>query len=471
MRTWRRQATEQVVLAWRAERDAVLQALAREDVPAAVGPYEKGWTLARVLVNGTEVVEPREREVVDLLDDLARTLSTAGAACLHGDLGARLLLVVAPGHAPVCAPVPGVDSDEAPSRGEWADVLRVIDRLPALEDVLAAAAVEEPAGRRHRTAALVRDRRAAAVSRAAGVPEGLLDPDAVDGPAPTREVVLSRHADPDVQVVASALSLPLRRVHVDGVDVVFADDLPGQTMLPVAAGLGAGRRSTLVLWRQGQARGYQLVRRGDVLDSHVWNTAWEVVLPTADIDDEKRSLLHEALAPAHGDAALLLEHLAVGPSEHADLMAGRSLLRRPPDDQVLSDLCRLLDLPLAAAALVEDRPAPALAAAAIVTPGSTRRAIYASATAPRPGDPWFLRARTTKPWWWRLWNLAWVAVALAWVGDLWSGGALARTGAALLLVTAVLSLVDAVVPARALPPRDEPVDVGQEHPPVSGVRE
>lgn len=470
MRSWRRRPTGPVVLAWRAEPGAVTQALAHEQVPAAVGPCERGWTLVRVLVNGSEVVEPRGREVVDLLDDLTRTLGAAGASCLHGDLGARVLLVVAPGHAPVCAELPGVDAPLAPSRSAWADVLRVIGRLDALEDVLTAATAQEPADRRNRGAALVRDRRAAAVSQAAGLPGGLLDPDAAEGAAPTREVVLRRTAEPGVEVLASALRLPLRQARLDGVDVVFADDLPGQVMLPVAAGLGAGRRSAVVLWRQGDARGYQLVRRGDVLDAHVWSSSWEVVLPAEDLDDELRGSLREALEPPRGDAGLLLAQLGTGTPQPGDLLAVRSLLRRPPDGEVLADLCRLLDLPVAAADLVEDRPVPLLATAALVPPGSTARAVYQSATAPRPGDPWFLRVRGTKPWWWRLWNLAWVAVAAAWALDLWQGGALARAGAGLLLATALASLLDAALPARSPRTPYEPGGRTHEHPPVGGTQ-
>ena len=102
----RRSDVVHLVVAWRASGDAVREILAREGVPAMVGPHRDGWTLAWLLSQDDEVVEPRCRRPVDLLDDVARSLNCPGAMCLAGDRGGRRLVVCAGAGLPVLAELP-----------------------------------------------------------------------------------------------------------------------------------------------------------------------------------------------------------------------------------------------------------------------------------------------------------------------------------------------------------------------------
>jgi hypothetical protein len=52
-----------------------------------------------------------------------------------------------------------------------------------------------------------------------------------------------------------------------------------------------------------------------------------------------------------------------------------------------------------------------------------------------------------KPWWYRLYNLIWAAIAILRAQRLWSGDALRRARAVILLLDAVASAVRAVRPA------------------------
>ena len=441
---WRR-AADHTLVAWRAPREQVLSALLAEQVPAAVGPEDLGWTLVRLLVNGDEVVEPRCRDLLDLLDDLARTLAAPAALCEGGDWNERTLVVVVPGGPAVSACIPGLAGAEPASRGDWAQVLHCLGALDALEPVLSAVAVPRPPSRRDRTAAALADRRHRAVARAAGLPVGLLDGDAAAGDLPEREVLLSRGvAAPDVAVAASALGTALSVAPLGELTAVAVDPIEGSHVLPVATFLSSGRAPALLLWRQADARGYQLVRRGDVVDAHEWDSGWQVV--PEDLRPAREDLV-TALAPERGDAATLAERFA--PGAQVDVVALRALLRRPPDARVLRQLCGHLGVDPRAAGLVEGELGIAdLPQSRAVRPTTMSSAIWAAASAPRASDPWILRAGRAKPWWWRLSDVVWVVVALAWAADLWQGnGPVARAGCVVLVLTALWGLYDAVTPA------------------------
>lgn len=456
----RRMVTADAVVAWRTSPAAVTAALAAEGVPAAVGPAEGGWTRARLLVVGDEVVEPRGRTLVDLLDDLARTLATVGTTVVIGEWGARELLVVAPGRPALSAGIPAVTSPEPPSRPAWSAVLGALGATAALEDVLAAATPPAPVPKRERAAVALADDRPREVARSAGLPPTLLDPGAVAADGPDREVVLARSVQPpDLDVVAGAVGLPLHAARLDQWTVVAADPIDGRLVLPVAGGLSTGRRPALLLWRQGEVRGYQLIARSDVLDSHVWDDGWQLVELSADLDPEFRADLAEALSPATGDADLLVRHVAADPD--LEVPTVRALLRRPPDDTVLRRLCEVLGIDSRVVDVVEGAAeVDALPGAWAVRPATGAKALWAAASAPRDDDPALVRAGRVKPWWWRLLDLVWVVAAAAWTVQLWSGGgAWARTGAVLLAGSAVWSLYDAVSPAAERPSRPSSPDV------------
>ena len=446
---WRRATTAQLLVAWRAPQAAVRAALAAEHVPAAVGPCDLGWTHVRLLVDDDAVVEPRGRVVVDLLDDLARTLSASAVVCLLGAWGERELVVVVPGQPPVSARVPGLSSGEEPSRSDWSRVLAALGNLAALEPVLTAAAPPALSARKDRTSAAMTDFRHRAVAHAAGLPAALFEPGSVAGEGIEREVALGRRIDvPDVEMLAGALRVPLQAARVGDVTVVATDPIEGRQVTPIAAGMSSGRRAALLLWRQADARGYQVLRRGEVVDAHVWDRGWEVVELDSELDPELRENLVAALLPGAGDAEILAKHIAADPA--VDLVSVRSLLRRDPDETVLARLCELVGVDDRVAAVVEgEAEFGQLPGAQPVQAASGAAALWAAARAPREDEPRILRASRRKPWWWRLADLLWVLACVLWIADLWpDGGALARAGAVALALTAVWSLYDAVTPAQ-----------------------
>ena len=147
-----------------------------------------------------------------------------------------------------------------------------------------------------------------------------------------------------------------------------------------------------------------------------------------------------------GDAQLLAKALRV---DGADIAALRSMLRRAAGPQVLTALCEALNIDTAVAAVVEGGLDPAaLSGSALAEPTTmTPRALFLAATAPRPTDPWFVRMGYEKRWWYRLSNVMWTPIAILGADRLWSGGAISRAGAVILLLTAVGSAVSAVRPA------------------------
>jgi hypothetical protein len=447
---WRRgQEVQPAVVAWRAGREQLQEVLVREAVPAALGPHRGDWTAVRLLVHGDEAVEPRHRDVVDLVDDLARTLQVPGAACMVGPEGARLLVVCTGVEAPLTAELPSLPSGRPLVRPEWAVALQAISAGGRLEAVMAAAegTAGGGKGRAERLAAAMQDRRPWRVAEAAGLPPQLFDPDLLGDPYPVREAVFAPSADrSDPEVVCSAVGLPLQEAWFGRGVLLTAAPPDATVLLPVAAGLGAGRRRpALVLWRQGDARGYQLCIRGQVEDQHVWSSDWQVVPLEGNLDVDVRQELLEVLEPAHGNADVLLDRLGVTEADPAEL---RALLRRPPDPDVLKRLCALLGLPAEAAEVVEGADPADLPGSRPVRVSSTSRAILRAATQPQPGDPWFVRAGYEKPWWYRAANLLWVPVALGWALTLWDGGTAAKAGAAAVAASAVVSLVSALRPTR-----------------------
>jgi hypothetical protein len=449
---WRRQATVDAVVAWRAPRDAVRAVLDREAVPAALGPERDGWTVARVLVNGDQVVEPRERRVRDLVDDLARSLGAPGATCLVGDWGGRLLVVCSGSAAPVEAELPPLTSAEPPERSDWADALRELGTLDRLVDVLDAATIDVPANRRTRTAAAARDDRPVRVAAAAGLPAQLLDPRLAAPPEPHREVVVCRDMDPeDPRVAASMLQTALRVTDLGGAALVTADPVDGVELMPVAASIASGRRSALVLWRQGDVRGYQLVHKGEIEDVHLWTQGWDVVGLPAD-QPEFAAELRSALEPTDGDAELLLRRFGGQPG--ATPVDVRTVLRRPPSGRAVEDLCLLLGVNPVAADVVEGTTDPAdLPRSERVTPTSAVRAILEAATTPRPDDPWVLRVAQERRWWYRVLQVLSAVIAGGFAVGVWDTGWGARAGSVALAVVAVGCLVDAVLPGRTAPDR------------------
>lgn len=443
------------VVGWRASRDDVQAVLLQEKAPALLGPHRAGWTVARVLVDDDgRVIEPRERTVADLLDDVARTLREPGVTTMRKESGEFLLVVCSGQQAPLEAEMPAVTSTTPLDRPTWAAALRAIGAGRRLEEVLtAAAAAQETLRGAKRVAAHLRDARPRRVAAAAGLPAQLFDPEILGDPEPMREAVLALRADrQDPQISASVAGLPLRVIRRPQGVLLTAEPPDGTVLAPVGAALSQGRRRpVLVVWRQGAERGYQLCHRGTVENAHVWSADWRLLPLDPELDEDLRDFLRSWLEVAAGDADLLLARLRVTDVEAARV---RALLRRAPGPDVLEQFCELLGLPSELAQVVEGADSAELPGSHIVTPTTMARTVLGVARAePSAKDPWLVRVGHAKPWWYRAGNAVWVPVGSWWAMDLWSGGGPGRVAAVAVGLTAVVSLVVAVRPPRTRPAR------------------
>lgn len=148
-------------------------------------------------------------------------------------------------------------------------------------------------------------------------------------------------------------------------------------LLPVSMAVSANSRFPLLqLWTEGHAGGYLLLRRGRVLDAHMWGDPWLTVL-TDDAADQ--------LVPPVGDAAVLSARFARPPEAQVAL---RALLRRDvAAPAALAELLELLAAPLAAVEVLTGATDPA------TLPGACRPEPRSLAQALRdarhglPGEP------------------------------------------------------------------------------------
>ena len=224
-------------------------------------------------------------------------------------------------------------------------------------------------------------------------------------------------------------------------------------LVPVAVTIAGRRRPALLLWRQGEVRGYHLFGKGGVQDAHVWGGEWELVPFDPELDEEFAADLATTLAPPVGDAELVARTLGRDGRDGrdgTDVPALRSVLRRPAGPEVLAAFCQLLGIDATVAAVAEGTQDPAtLPGSTVVTATSKIRTVLNAASAPRPDDPWYVRARYEKPWWYRLLNVLWVVVlAGRLASELWSGGAVSRVGAVALLVIALGGTIALGRPAK-----------------------
>ena len=167
-------------MAWRAPRNAVREALAREKVPSALGPHREGWTLARVLVDGDAVLEPHGRALVHLLADVARSLAAPGAGCLRTGRGGQRIVVCAGTGRAVQADLPPLPAEGPVDHQPWLDLLRTLDHQDRVEAVLQALASGAGTGGssgQDGWAGPLSDERPRRVATAAGLPAAVLDPD------------------------------------------------------------------------------------------------------------------------------------------------------------------------------------------------------------------------------------------------------------------------------------------------------
>ena len=83
-----------------------------------------------------------------------------------------------------------------------------------------------------------------------------------------------------------------------------------------------------------------------------------------------------------------------------------------------------------------------------MAPTSKTRAVIHAASAPRPDDPWYVRVRYEKPWWYRLLNALWVVLMVRLALNLWTGGALSKVGAIALMLIAIGGAISVARPAN-----------------------
>ncbi len=295
-------------MAWRAPREAVREALRREKVPSAIGPQDEGWTLARLLVHGDAVLEPHGRALVHLLGDVARSLAAPGAVCRRTGQGGPRIVVCAGTGRVLQADLP--PPEEGPvDHQPWLDLLRTLDQQDRVEAVLQALASGAGTGGssgQDEGAGPTSGDRPRRVASAAGLPAALLDPDLPGEGNSSHEAVVIRRRDPgDSKVAASLVRRPLRFAETGDFTVLTAEPVADGVLLPVAVAVAYGRRPALLLWRQGQARGYQLVRRNRLQDAHVWGSSWDGtslrLIPTSTSSLRTTSVTHSHLRSATRD--------------------------------------------------------------------------------------------------------------------------------------------------------------------------
>lgn len=195
-------------------------------------------------------------------------------------------------------------------------------------------------------------------------------------PEPQRSVVLHRG---DRVAVRMAASIAGPAMLVDAGDGWVAASPVGddpELTDPLAAAVSAGdrrRAPTLVLWRDGDACGYQVWRRGLPDSSWTWGSRWRF-LPESDLALETRAV-------ASLTAALRQE---------IDAPLLRALLRRRETGDALAELVELLRLPEVSLTLLDVDPTDAELAGAsgreLVERTSARRAWVTAVRSPAPWE-------------------------------------------------------------------------------------
>lgn len=212
----------------------------------------------------------------------------------------------------------------------------------------------------------------------------------VMGGRPARGVAVTPPADLMLPVVVKKGGLVLHEARLgDRVLVGLADghDLAADALVPL---LVNAKGRSVVLWRSGGHLGLEVLKRGTLAASHVWEPAWT---PFGQPDgDELRD------PGVHGDAAAIGALLGLEP---ASVVSLRAMMRRSWPDLV--GLAELLGLPHEMVEVIEGRTSVAdLPGGSVVAPGSWRDEI-ASAFQVSEHDPrWMQRyeagARALRPW-------------------------------------------------------------------------
>jgi hypothetical protein len=379
-------------VAVRAPYDEVVALLDRQSMPAAIAPADAGWVTVVPLTHREHVVCDGELLVADLPGVLAGELGGVAVLLRVDGTGAAALTACAPAGqtAVVRLPEPGSTGISRSELCSVASLLGAGAQPDAVAEALSAHAAQPV------TAAWVRlAQRDRAVVGALGLPPYLADPDLLGTPGDEREVLLVRAELADVRVAASAMQVPLVTAPLaDGWRLVTACD-PGDQVLPALAGLAAGRRMGLLLWRQGRVAGFVAARRRRVAEAHAWNTVWQV----AGVDERGRppevvEEVREFLASPTADAPTTARLLGIDESRVVQLRA--LLRRRGPIESVLDEFAGLAQLPEPVLNLLAGTLSPSdLPGAEPVEPTRAAQAIW-QATAPRVDPRWMALARRVR---------------------------------------------------------------------------
>ena len=212
----------------------------------------------------------------------------------------------------------------------------------------------------------------------------------VMGSRPARAVAVTPPADLMLSLAAKTGGFVLHEARVgDRLLVGLADgqDLPADALVPL---LVNAKRRSVVLWRSGGHLGIEVLKRGKLAASHMWEPVWTPFgMPAG---DDLRD------PGVHGDAAAIGALLGL---DDASVVSLRAMLRRERPD--LGGLAELLGLPSEMVDVIEGRVSVAdLPGGSVISPGSWREEI-ASALQASEHDPRWMRwydtgRRELRPW-------------------------------------------------------------------------
>lgn len=240
-------------------------------------------------------------------------------------------------------------------------------------------------------------------------------------------VAVAEHGQLYLHASAAGVGTTLVATTVGAHDVIGRLDRPSDDELVVdvsgsllGVGSGARRKPVVVLWRRGAMTGLQLMRKGDIVDVHIWEPSWREIRPTGILHpllDEVVGDVIEALQPMRSEGEALVKAYGLDGEATINL---RALLRRPVPD--VAGLMRLLGLPEEAAAVLACTTTVAeLPGAVVYEPAPLREVMKREMATSSPSDPRWVRvfeaAARDQAWWYVASNVLFLLVCIGFVWD------------------------------------------------------
>jgi len=206
-----------------------------------------------------------------------------------------------------------------------------------------------------------------------------------------------------------------------------------------------GRKPVVVLWRRGAMTCVHLMRKGDLVDVHVWEPAWVDIRPTGMVHphlDEVVDEVIDTLVPARSEGAPFAKAFGL---DSAAAMNLRALLRRGEAD--IAGLVRLLGLPdEVATVFAGDHELTDLPGATVAEPTTMKTALRQEWDRTNEFMPsWFDKienAGRDLAWWYVLASLAFGVVCAYFAVDWLRGGDTAPWLGVVALVAGLATLFD-----------------------------